>query len=151
MSSLRSLPAQSTSVRRPVAPEARQHVRRSTACDRDDAALQCVAEVARRADFFAQPILSPLSYNLTTFPPLLLISGTRDYFYSDSPALGERACRAGVGVESLNAYGAFHDFVEYSEGCGGGEPLLEAIEAFGRIRIFVQDLRGPADRPSDDL
>ena len=48
MSSFRSDPAQSTSVSRPVDPSARMHVRRNTACDRDDAALQCVADVALR-------------------------------------------------------------------------------------------------------
>ena len=48
LSSLRSEPAQSTSVSRPVDPSAKTQVRRSTACDRDEAALQCVADVALR-------------------------------------------------------------------------------------------------------
>jgi acetyl esterase/lipase len=101
-----------------------------------------VAEVRLRAAFFKQTFLSPLTFNLGGFPPLLLISGTRDFYYSDrcdllriplhhrlqlpcisrdflftnSPRLHERACKFGVDVTSLNVVGAFHDFIEYSEG-----------------------------------
>jgi hypothetical protein len=42
-----------------------------------------VAEVRLRAAFFKQTFLSPLTFNLGGFPPLLLISGTRDFYYSD--------------------------------------------------------------------
>ena len=35
---------------------------------------------------------------LASLPPMLLLAGTRDYFFSDSPALGTRLCEAGVDV-----------------------------------------------------
>ena len=53
---------------------------------------RATAEFERRADFFSQTTLTPLTSNLTGFPPMLLVSGTRDYFYSDGPRLHERAC-----------------------------------------------------------
>ena len=96
-------------------------------------------EHARRAEFFAQPTLSPLQYNLSGFPPLLLLSGARDFFYSDGPALHERACRHGVDVTSFNVRGAFHDFIEYSAGCGGNDAMPEAVEAYARVRAFVRE------------
>ena len=96
------------------------------------------AEFRKRKDFFSQTTLTPLLSNLTGFPPLLLISATRDYFYSDGPRLHERACKAGVDVTSFNVLGAYHDFIEYSEGCGSHALVAEAIEAYQRIRAFVQ-------------
>ena len=39
-------------------------------------------------------------------------------------------CKAGVDVEVYNAVGGFHDFIEYSEGCGDeGPPELEHCAA----------------------
>ena len=62
--------------------------------------------------------------------------------HSDGPALAERACRAGVDVTAFNAFGSFHDFVEYSEGCGGGARVEEAIEAYRRVAAFVGRVAG---------
>jgi len=95
------------------------------------------AEVRRRADFFNQSLLSPIDYPMAGFPPLLVISGTRDYFYSDGPSLAQRACDAGVDAEVFNVHGAFHDFIEYSEGCGSGVPADEALAAYSRIATFT--------------
>eukprot|EP00928_Gymnodinium_smaydae_P018809 TRINITY_DN17171_c0_g3_i1.p1 TRINITY_DN17171_c0_g3~~TRINITY_DN17171_c0_g3_i1.p1 ORF type:complete len:442 (-),score=53.21 TRINITY_DN17171_c0_g3_i1:17-1342(-) len=92
----------------------------------------------RRQDFFEQPLVAPLHANLAGFPPMLLIAGTRDYFYSDAARLAQRACDANVDVEVFNAIGVYHDFIEYSEGCGGGKPMLEAVEAYRRIREFAK-------------
>jgi acetyl esterase/lipase len=47
-----------------------------------------------RREFLAGPARNPLAANLTKFPPLLTLAGTRDYFYSDGPSLAERACEA---------------------------------------------------------
>ena len=94
-------------------------------------------EVDKRAAFFAQPTLSPLAYQLSGFPPLLLIAGARDFFYADGPSLHERACKHGVDVSSFNVAGAYHDFIEYSEGCGGPHPNVEALEAYVRLGEFV--------------
>jgi acetyl esterase/lipase len=101
---------------------------------------QATREVHRRAAFFAQRILTPLAYDLRGFPPLLTIAGTRDFYYSDGPALARRACEAGVDVTAFNAEGTFHDFIEYSEGCGGGAPAEESIEAFRRVAAFAARL-----------
>jgi len=104
-----------------------------------------IAETKRRADFFSQPTLTPLTFDLSAFPPLLLISATRDYFYSDGPTLHERACTAGADVESFNVKGAFHDFIEYSAGCGNpsGAMMFEALEAYTRIASFVARVTSP--------
>ena len=96
------------------------------------------AEVKRRRRFFNLPVLSPLDYSLDGFPPMLILSGTRDYYYSDGPNLAEHACRAGVDAEAFNVHGAFHDFIEYSEGCGGRVPANEAVEGFRRIAAFTE-------------
>ena len=102
------------------------------------------AEVRRRSDFFSQPHLSPLTYNLNDFPPMLILTGTRDYFYSDGPTLGARACESKVPVEVINVYGGFHDFIEYSEGCGKGVMTEEAIYAYSRIASFTSRLLTPS-------
>lgn len=96
-----------------------------------------------RREFFEQPLLAPLRADLSGFPPLLLLSATRDYFYSDGPALGTRACEAGTRAVAFNVAGAFHDFIEYSEGCGGGAPTTEALEAYARIAQFVRRSTAP--------
>ena len=97
-----------------------------------------MAEVRRRADFFALPTLTPLTFNLSGFPPLLILSASRDYYYSDGPSLHVRACHAGVDVTSFNVMGAYHDFIEYSEGCRSGVQMAEALEAYARVRQFAQ-------------
>jgi len=95
------------------------------------------AKWEERSDFFEQGAVNPLRADLSRLPPLLLLAGTRDFYYSDSPRLAALACNAGVEVEVLHVVGAFHDFVEYSAGCGGPAPLEEALEAFRRIRAFT--------------
>jgi acetyl esterase/lipase len=75
--------------------------------------------------------------DLRGFPPLRVITGTRDYFYSDGPNLALRACLAGVDAAALNVYGAYHDFIEYSEGCGGGAKVDEALAAYQSIAEFA--------------
>lgn len=42
---------------------------------------------------------------LASLPPMLLLAGTRDYFFSDAPALGTRLCEAGVDVEVCKSVG----------------------------------------------
>jgi len=46
-----------------------------------------IAEWEARSDFFEQGIINPLRANFDGFPPLLLLAGVRDYYYSDSPRL----------------------------------------------------------------
>jgi hypothetical protein len=43
-----------------------------------------------------------------------------------------------VEVEAFNVRGAFHDWIEYSEGCGGAHPNQEAVEAYRRVQAFVR-------------
>ena len=80
---------------------------------------------------------APLRADLRGLPPMLSLAGTRDYFYTDGPSLAERACNAGVDVEAFNVEGAFHDFIEYSEGCGGPSVVPESMEAYRRVANFV--------------
>jgi hypothetical protein len=84
LSSLRSLPAQSTSVRRPVKPPPffKTHVNRSTAWDRELAALQCVADVALR-DLPAAMIASS-SFAVLTSGSTAPMSWTSSLRYSDA-------------------------------------------------------------------
>jgi acetyl esterase/lipase len=99
------------------------------------------AQFARRRDFFAQgAMVNPLRADLSSLPPMLILSGGRDYFYSDGPALAKRACDTGARVVQLfQASDGFHDFIEYSEGCGGGAPMAEALDAYERIADFVRE------------
>ena len=98
-------------------------------------------QFAQRHDFFTQgAMVNPLRADLAKLPPLLILSGTRDYFYSDGPALARRACDTGAKtVQLLQAADAFHDFIEYSEGCGGVAPMAEALDAYRRIAAFVRE------------
>ena len=36
-----------------------------------------------------------------------------------------------------NPVGAYHDFIEYSQGCGSGLPNEEAVEGYRRIAAFT--------------
>ena len=99
------------------------------------------AAYTRRASFFAQAAVNPLRANLSATPPMLVLAGTRDYFYSDGPALTVRACEHGnTRARSFSVTGAFHDWIQYAEGCGGGAPMLEAVEAYDRVAQFVKTL-----------
>merc|ERR1712100_964281 len=76
-------------------------------------------EFGRRHDFFSQSLIDPLNYaNLSVFPPVFIVAGKRDYYFSDSPHLAYNLCMAGVGVETMNVEGLFHDWWMYSNGCG---------------------------------
>jgi acetyl esterase/lipase len=96
-----------------------------------------IAQWEHRRDFFEQGLINPLRANLSGLPPLLLVGGVRDYYYSDSPRLAALACMAGVDIETFHAVGVYHDFIEYSEGCGGPSPMEEALEAYRRIQAFT--------------
>lgn len=90
--------------------------------------------------FFNLPTVNPLhagAAELVNLPPFLMFAGTRDMYYSDAASLGTLMCQHGVDVEVYNAVGAYHDFIEYSLGCGGGYPMLEAVEAYTRIVAFM--------------
>jgi len=102
-----------------------------------DTAFKANLEWESRRDFFEMGTVNPLRADLRYMPPMLLIAGVQDYYYSDALALAEHACKAGVQVELFNVYGGFHDFIEYSEGCGGPLPMVEAIEAYRRIQQFT--------------
>jgi len=92
-------------------------------------------------NFLRRPDVNPLRYAskqaLSTLPPTLLLGATRDYYYSDTPDLAARLCEAGVDVKVYNAQGAFHDWIEYSEGCFSGRVNKEAVEAYARIADFA--------------
>jgi acetyl esterase/lipase len=96
-----------------------------------------VAEWEYRRDFFEQGFINPLRADFKGFPPMLLLAGLRDYYYSDAPRLANLACQAGVDVEVFNVVGVYHDFIEYSDGCGGPSPMDEALEAYRRIQAFI--------------
>jgi acetyl esterase/lipase len=100
--------------------------------------LNASREWELRAEYLAAPSRAPLEAELQGTPPMLILGGTRDYFFSDGPSLAERACVAGVDVEAFNVDGAFHDFIEYSAGCGGPNVAAEGIEAYRRVASFVQ-------------
>lgn len=90
-----------------------------------------------RRDFFEQPSVAPLRADLKGLPPFLILSGERDFYVSDATALAARLCMAGVAVDVYTAVGGFHDFMEYSQGCGGPTPMLEGVEALRRAASFV--------------
>ena len=97
-------------------------------------------QFARRRDFFEQgTMVNPLRADLGAVPPMLILSGGRDYFFSDGPALAKRACDTGAkAVQLFRADDGFHDFIEYSDGCGGAAPMEEALEAYRRVAAFVR-------------
>ena len=91
-------------------------------------------------DFFDLGNVNPMragSAELRNLPPFLLLAGTRDMYYTDSTSFGALMCQHGVDVEVYNAAGAYHDFLEYSLGCGGGHPMKEAVDAYERIVAFI--------------
>ena len=96
------------------------------------------------SDFYNLPNVNPLRAGppeLQNLPPFLLLAGTRDMYYTDSSSLGTLMCEHGVDVQVYNAVGAYHDFIEYSLGCGGGYPMAEAVHAYERIVAFIGEKR----------
>jgi len=101
--------------------------------------------MSRPAGFWTSPRTNPLFFNYSApgFPAVLVITGAADYFASDGINLAARLCAAGLPVEHFIAEAMWHDFVEYSEGCGhpGGGKLAAGLEAYRRIGEFAQLLR----------
>lgn len=93
-------------------------------------------------DFWTSPQTNPLffDYSVPGTPPILVITGAADYFASSGIDLAERVCSSGGHVEHFLAAGMWHDFPEYSEGCGNpdGAKLLAGIEAYKRIGSFAK-------------
>jgi len=104
------------------------------------------AYTARPNTFWNSPQTNPLSFDFSTpgFPSTLIIEGGAEVFLDDAVTLAERMCTAGLDVEQYTPPGMWHDFIEYSEGCGNseGHPLFEGQEAYRRVEAFVNERRG---------
>jgi len=101
--------------------------------------------MARPASFWSSPKTNPLEfdYSIPGFPSTFVVVGEAEVFAEDGANLAERMCVAGVDVDHYTPPGMWHDFVEYSDGCGNaaGVPLSEGREAYRRIGIFIEQRR----------
>lgn len=94
-------------------------------------------------EFWQNPAANPLKFDfsMTGVPPILIITGAEDFYASDGIALARHACETGADVHHFLAKGMWHDFVMYSEGCGGSVPIPEAVEAYQQIGKFAKATR----------
>jgi acetyl esterase/lipase len=75
-------------------------------------------QFARNKGFYTKPLFDPINGGLKGFPPVYMVSGVRDFYYSDAPNLAYQLCMEGIEFEIYNAEGLFHDWWLYSNGCG---------------------------------
>jgi len=89
------------------------------------------------ADF---PVVSPLQapdYLLSKLPPIMLVVGGNEVLLGENLQFAQRAQKAGAAVQ-LDVYeDMWHDFIQYSEGCGADAPLYEGIDAVKRVSDFL--------------
>ena len=96
-----------------------------------------------------QPTASPIFAEpaaLSSLPPALIIVGDEEVVLEDSTRWAEALDAAGVAV-GLEVYPRmWHDFVMYSEGCGGdgAKPLEEAAVALRHVAEFFQQCAAPS-------
>lgn len=98
------------------------------------------------------PYISPLHGALHELPPTLIIVGDAEVMLSDSTDFGEKAAAAGSSVEVKVYPRMWHCFNRFSEGCGTGVVLSQAIDALDQQAEFFKSLaRGPAPSKDADL
>ncbi len=61
-----------------------------------------------------RPVFNPLHGGLKGFPPVYMVSGIPDFYYSDTPHLAYHLCLEDIDFEIYNAEGLFHDWWLYS-------------------------------------
>ncbi len=86
------------------------------------------------------PLISPIYGEFAGFPPVLLISGTRDLFLSDTARVQQRLHDAGVRAELILIEGMSHgDYLEYDE-TPEGKSVFRALKT-----IFTSSFSPPED------
>ncbi|KAJ9460321.1 Monoterpene epsilon-lactone hydrolase [Diplonema papillatum] len=76
-------------------------------------------------------------FNWDALPPMLMQVGNDEVMLDDTMFLYHRAKAQGWNIE-LEIYDRmWHDWVMYSEGCGGGKPLLPGLRAVESLAAFV--------------
>ena len=98
-----------------------------------DGVLAASANAYAHGESLTHPLISPLYGDFTDFPPVQLVTGTRDLFLSDAARTHRAMKRAGVAVE-LNVY----------EGISHVGYLLsftapEAVEVFSDLGSFLTE------------
>mmetsp|Transcript_22730 Transcript_22730/g.53040 ORF Transcript_22730/g.53040 Transcript_22730/m.53040 type:complete len:508 (+) Transcript_22730:65-1588(+) len=99
--------------------------------------------VGGHKELLTDPIASPL-YTETDHwrevPPLYFAVGGSESILGDSVLFAQKASHQRVEVQ-LDVYeGMWHVFPMYSEGCGSGTPLWQALSALRRAAKFVQSI-----------
>lgn len=78
------------------------------------------------------------SAELKGLPPMYWVVSGTELLAGDSILPGTRAASMGVDVTLDVHPGMWHVFPMYSEGCGGGEPIYQAMLALNRTADFVR-------------
>jgi hypothetical protein len=102
-------------------------------------ALVYLGKGADRADL-KDPIASPLFADATFFhgaPPMYFAVGGAETIEGDSVILAQRAAQHGAATYVDVYQSMWHDFPMFSEGCGSGVPLWQAVSALHRTAAFL--------------
>mmetsp|Transcript_102479 Transcript_102479/g.182051 ORF Transcript_102479/g.182051 Transcript_102479/m.182051 type:complete len:603 (+) Transcript_102479:136-1944(+) len=86
------------------------------------------------------PYVSPLHGALHGLPPSLIVVGDAEVMLSDSVDFARKAEAAGSNVEVKVYPRMWHCFHRFSEGCGTGVPLQEAIDVLDQQAVFLKSL-----------
>jgi len=84
------------------------------------------------------PSISTNNAQLHDLPPVDLHVGDAEVMLSDSEDFAAKAQAAGTAVQLTVYPKMWHVFTQYSEGCGSGEPLIEAVLAIQRQAAFLK-------------
>mmetsp|Transcript_43249 Transcript_43249/g.92526 ORF Transcript_43249/g.92526 Transcript_43249/m.92526 type:complete len:563 (-) Transcript_43249:227-1915(-) len=101
------------------------------------------AQYARHSQlFWENPMVNALhmDYSRPGVPAIFVVSGELDYFADDAVQLVMTICKSGGTVEHYIGEGMWHDFQEWSEGCGGGTPIPEAKAAYKKPAKWLRKL-----------
>lgn len=102
------------------------------------------AEFKKHSDsFWLSPLINPYTFDFSAIgvPPLFVTVGSREPWQGDSQLLVEHVCASLGDVSFFQAEDMWHDYQEWSEGCGeGGSPIPEAIAAYTRSAQWVQQV-----------
>lgn len=71
-------------------------------------------------------------------PPMYFAVGASESILGDSLIFAQKAALYGASVKLDVHVGMWHDFPMYSEGCGSGEELWQAVRALNRTAQFIR-------------
>lgn len=107
--------------------------------------LNALDYVGKQAKLLRHPIMSPFYADRAELegpglPPMYFVVAGSESILGDSVIFAQKAAFYGAEVKLDIMTGMWHNFPMYSEGCGGGKELMQAVRAWNNTASFVTDI-----------